>query len=355
MTRRDYFRLRRAEPSSNPPKQHIRHPRRPITLAPLMAFFSVALFLLYVFWYARMPLFMKCNDNLQKPILLDRQADMATERRPAHWKQLNTLVMVAGHAIYNGLRWDESSLLNETNWILEPFQRGQVSTYIKHVKKGIELTATDSSALLLFSGGQTRQNAGPRSEGMTYWQIGESLKWAGTNIRNRSLAEEYARDSFENLLFSICRFHQIVGTYPQYIKVVGFEFKRVRFMSMHRKALRFPLSRFRYYGVDPKGINGMRGVIAGERATAMGPFARDPYGCFSKMLRNKRVQRNPYLRFHPYPQGCPEMRGLFKHCGRAFFAGSLPWDPVVRRQSVGQKVHHLKQAQEQLGAVQVKR
>eukprot|EP01037_Dinobryon_pediforme_P037403 gene37403-44865_t len=58
--------------------------------------------------------------------------------------------------------------------------------------------------------------------------------------------EEYARDSFENLLFSICRFREVVGTYPKSISVVGFDFKGKRFSEHHRKAIGFPEANFTY-------------------------------------------------------------------------------------------------------------
>ena len=38
-------------------------------------------------------------------------------------------------------------------------------------------------------------------------------------VRWRSLTEEHARDSFENLLFSVCRFRELTGTYPLNITV----------------------------------------------------------------------------------------------------------------------------------------
>lgn len=55
--------------------------------------------------------------------------------------------------------------------------------------------------------------------------------------------EEFARDSYENLLFSICRFHEYTGNYPRNITVVSFEFKRKRFIEFHRYALKFPSER----------------------------------------------------------------------------------------------------------------
>jgi hypothetical protein len=39
------------------------------------------------------------------------------------------------------------------------------------------------------------------------------------NVRWRALTEEHARDSFENLLFSVCRFRELTGTYPYNINV----------------------------------------------------------------------------------------------------------------------------------------
>lgn len=309
-----------------------------------LAFAAFVLFIIFSIWDA--PPFLAARSALcsgsQLPfsrtlstgdVLLDRFAESASEHeRKPQWKELDTLIMVAGHAIFTGKSWDRNSLMNEDNWILEEFQKGQVGTFLKHIEKGVELAANNPSSLLLFSGGQTRQGAGPRSEGLTYWMAAEAGNWYGhakDGVQNRTLAEEYARDSMENLLFSVCRFSQVVGRYPHKIEVVSFGFKRVRFVDVHRKALRFPTHRFRFYGIDPDGTDGMRSLAAGERSQAMGPFAGDPYGCNTPVLSGKRESRNPYLRYHPYPQGCPELAPLFRHCGRSLFTGPLPWDPRV--------------------------
>jgi hypothetical protein len=106
--------------------------------------------------------------------------------------------------------------------------------------------------------------------------------------------EEYARDSFENLAFSVCRFREIVGelqkpkepprsvgatlldetgAYPKFITVVigaasffagdsyessldrrpdvrqvGFEFKRRRFVDLHAAAIGWPRGALEYEG-----------------------------------------------------------------------------------------------------------
>lgn len=299
------------------------------------------LFILLVVWdapallAARMTLCAGTSSPASKPlsgdILLDRFADSASEKwRHREWMELSTLVMVAGHAIYIGKSWDEQSMRNEDNWILQSFQRGQVPNFLSHIQRGVELAANDSSALLLFSGGQTKESAGPRSEGLTYWLIADAENWYGEQtVKNRTLAEEYARDSMENLLFSICRFRQVVGRYPHTIKVVSFGFKEFRFVEVHRKALRFPKHRFEFHGIDPDGVEGMHGLAARERAQAMEPFIGDPFGCNTPVLSDKKETRNPYIRFHPYPQGCPELAGLFSFCGRSVYTGPLPWDPRV--------------------------
>lgn len=60
--------------------------------------------------------------------------------------------------------------------------------------------------------------------------------------------QEHARDSFENLLFSVCRFREVTGRYPAHITVVSFEFKHERIAGLHAKALRWPLQRLRFLG-----------------------------------------------------------------------------------------------------------
>lgn len=83
---------------------------------------------------------------------------------------------------------------------------GEVESFLDHIRIGIEEAAEDPLALLLFSGGQTRLAAGPRSEGLSYWVVAEAGGWFNhTEVRGRAFTEEHARDSFENMLFGMCR------------------------------------------------------------------------------------------------------------------------------------------------------
>jgi hypothetical protein len=81
-------------------------------------------------------------------------------------------------------------------------------------------------------------------------------------------------DSFENLLFGLCRFKELAGVYPEKLTIVGWNFKRYRF-EIHRRALHFPLHGFRYEGVgDPPDL--ARNQHFETLRIAM--FERDPFG-----------------------------------------------------------------------------
>lgn len=71
---------------------------------------------------------------------------------------------------------------------IEPFQKGETKTFIQHIERGIEIALQDSESLLVFSGyachvtlkhrkpplmvyssGETKASAGPRSEADGYF------------------------------------------------------------------------------------------------------------------------------------------------------------------------------------------
>ncbi|KAK8681865.1 hypothetical protein V6N13_054264 [Hibiscus sabdariffa] len=240
------------------------------------------------------------------------------------YAKLKNLVMVAGHSVYTSSTCGKVD--KEDSWFLESYQKnpGQAATFLSHIKEGIESTARDDAALLLFSGGETRKDAGPRSEAQSYWTVAESKGWFGKeeSVKWRALTEEHARDSFENLLFSVCRFRELTGTYPENITVVSYDFKEERFANLHRSAIGFPESRFFYTGT-PVSSTSKEAALKGE-ASVRAQFQQDPYGCIGS-LKKKKVGRDPFHRSIPYPNGCPEIEGLFRYCGTAPYQGSLPW------------------------------
>jgi len=136
-------------------------------------------------------------------------------------------------------------------------------------------------------------------------------------------------DSFQNLLFSIARFHEHTGSYPQKITVVGYEMKRARFVELHRTAIRWPESRFNYIGIDMDGDNSQ--ARQGERQNGYLPYLSDLYGCHT-YLANKRRQRNYDARYPPYYLSSPDLRSLLGWCPQAptqLFGGTLPWSEQV--------------------------
>ena len=229
---------------------------------------------------------------------------------------MTSLVLVAGHAIPH--RFDR--LASDEGWYLKPFQSSEGSLYIDHIAHGVALAASTDS-MLLFAGGQTDASAGPRSEGQGYWLAAEYNGWFGhPEVRNRATTEEFSLDSFQNLLFGICRYREITGRYPKSIVVVGWKFKAPRF-DVHRSALRFPESRFRYEGVnDPPSL---KENLPFEQAR-LELFRRDPYG-FAAESVGKREARNVFRRQHGYRQSCPELVRLLDYQGPELFSDELPW------------------------------
>lgn len=100
--------------------------------------------------------------------------------RISPFRNLHTLVMVAGHAVYTSSKCDKPE--GEESWFLETYQKhpGQANTFVEHIKVGVEVADEMEDSLLLFSGGETRKDAGPRSEAQSYWSVAESKGWFGT-------------------------------------------------------------------------------------------------------------------------------------------------------------------------------
>lgn len=244
------------------------------------------------------------------------------------------LIMVAGHSVtISGHLGDANH--DEKDWFLLDYQKGKglPETIVGHIQKGIEEADKDVDSLLIFSGGETRAITGPLTEGASYFRVADAMHlWpheSTSTVRARTTTEEYATDSFENLMFSICRFKEVTGSYPTKITVISFTFKQTRFQTLHAPALRWPAQQFKYIGVDPPASTGFDLDFAtqGEQQNAAKPFEKDPYGCHTPILQEKRKSRNPFSRTPPYVLTCPEMKDLLTYCGPELYPPhQLPWD-----------------------------
>jgi hypothetical protein len=241
---------------------------------------------------------------------------------------LRALVLVACHSVYTGTTFSAAAADDPSAWALLDYQKrapGQAASFLEHARLGVEAAAGDPEALLLFSGGATRASAGPRAEAAGYWLLAEAEGWFGrAAVRARAFTEERARDSFENLLFGLCRFRELTGGYPERVVVVSYEFKRRRFAELHASALRWPPARLAFAGTPALDA---AAAEAGE-AGATAAFAADPFGCAVE-LAAKRAARDPFAVGGYGAASCPEMGALLERCaaGAGALRGALPWDP----------------------------
>ncbi|KAL3133786.1 hypothetical protein ABBQ32_008266 [Trebouxia sp. C0010 RCD-2024] len=136
--------------------------------------------------------------------------------------------------------------------------------------------------------------------------------------------KEHARDSFENLLFSLCRFYELTGQYPADLLVIGYDFKHERFSDLHRAALGWPDQRFKFVGTPALTSSAQEG-----EHKALEAFRKDPFGCQGALL-SKREDRDPFAVGPYFGNRCPDMESLLSHCDsikqkRRKASVHLPW------------------------------
>ncbi|KAJ3224816.1 hypothetical protein HK099_007860 [Clydaea vesicula] len=184
------------------------------------------------------------------------------------------------------------------------------------LNENIDFDYNNFTNLIIVPGGQTRYSAGPKSEGQSYYEVAKLMDNQMFNNReflNSVTTEEFAKDSFENLLFSICRFKEFTNFFPKTITIIGFKFKKFRFENLHLKAIKFNVKNFEYIGFDLP-LQDRRTAEEGEKKFSVLPFQNDLYGCRDPLSRKKK-NRNPFKRVsNPYKETCPELRTLFEYC-----------------------------------------
>ncbi|AMD19044.1 HBR143Cp [Eremothecium sinecaudum] len=263
------------------------------------------------------------------------------------------------------------------HWYLAPFQLegNDHIAFIKHAVFGIRELVNDLvSGILIFSGSQTKKEAGPISEACSYYSMAQKLlTWIelGKTVPDQlkddieiipnckaiinTLQDKYritvaelfekhistevfALDSFDNLLYSIGRFHELTSYYPVGITIVGFGFKKERFLNYHAKAIDFPSERIKYISKepipdysDPKAIEGYFTTLKElEKKNALCLFASDWYGT-RDTLALKKNSRNPFKKNHRYSLPLHHLQNEdFKIIDdqqyyNQFISGKMPW------------------------------
>ncbi|KIV96516.1 hypothetical protein, variant [Exophiala mesophila] len=253
------------------------------------------------------------------------------------------LIIVACHAIYIGpslpstiniqTEYAELPSHNESNWLIEPFQAGETTTYIQHIEAGVrrlaeavaieksnvinggdgDSSAASSPAILVFSGGATKQAKTSKSEGQSYLDVALEhnlfgLETTPPTLRQRIFVDEYATDSYQNILLSLIQYPLFLGQlastdnpaaqtlvssnhpFPTHLTIISHEFKRERFLKLHLPAVHWR-GVTEYIGINPPFDRAkMAEVEEGERVQGFGAWKEDLYGTGDK-LTHKRVLR----------------------------------------------------------------
>lgn len=238
----------------------------------------------------------------------------------ADYSTIRNLVMLPCHAIYKGKGTGE----NFDDWNLEEFQKegNDNLAWIKQIQQCVNLI--DNETIVIISGGKTKRY-GNISESFSYLNLilqnwdkficsgdaKDEYEVKKEQMANLIFLEEYAKDSFENLLYSICRFKEITKKFPQKVTIVGYKFKETRFVKNHSEALNLSKRNIglEYIGIDPeptiyaKDSPEYRKFFTDldkfEYNRAVLLFATDPLGIKEPLIGKKRT-RNPYNTVAPY-------------------------------------------------------
>ncbi len=201
------------------------------------------------------------------------------------------LLVVAGHAIYQRGKWYGGYY-------------GEDRFYEEHVLDGLRIARSAGYEAVALSGGHTRDNevgfpsrevTNSEGEGMLEFVAGRELLGARPP---ELLAESFARDSFENVFFSMLCFYRNFGAWPSRVGVVSWKFKALRFYLI-ACGLQLGDGRFLFYGSGDPVLQSTLETIAianarydaaivncAQRAEIIDPLHRD-----EKEFGSKRIRR----------------------------------------------------------------
>jgi hypothetical protein len=133
--------------------------------------------------------------------------------------------------------------------------------------------------------------------------------------------EGHARCSRDNLIYSIARFYEAMRNLPNRIVVVGWEFKRERFL-MHRQAIQWT-GDFCYVGINnPPAGQALEMALSGE-ARKRKAMKEDPL-LLGPEWAEQRLRRNPFMTVEPYSAAVPAFAAYLRYLN----GQGEPVDPV---------------------------
>lgn len=228
---------------------------------------------------------------------------------------MKKLIIVPGHGVcvHPERSWEHAA------WVGLYDYEEEGTLLAQHCLAALALAAADEEAVLCFSGGMTREAAGRLSEAESYYEIVRAAHWWGVApFPQRVLLEPFARDSFENILFSIGAFRSRYGHYPEELFCVGFRFKSRRF-GWHVRSIGWK-GNFRYLPVnDPPQRDGILNLALEGEALKFSEVQEDPW-LQGPQWAAVRLARNPFGQ--PLPQ-FPEPHG-FKRFLDFLYHGGTP-------------------------------
>lgn len=227
---------------------------------------------------------------------MDAAIEMTDNLRTKPDSALTSLVIVCGHGVFKPDTMSADNLRDAGSW--EPKRPDQVRFYVDHVQwsRKVAIDYGADSTLIIFSGGATREvPRGPKSEANCYYRIADTFL-KHTDVKMAT--EPFARDSLENVLFSLARFHQLARRFPSRIAVISFAVKGARF-ELHRDDLGIVSTAFDFLGIgNPAGYTDAQC----RENDAVAEYQEDPYGTKGDSAK-KRRRRDPYgvsTRDRPY-------------------------------------------------------
>ena len=234
--------------------------------------------------------------------------------------EIQNLIIIPGHAIYTGQKKEDIYFSNKWIGTYQGYRfEDEVPLYVDHIRQGIIKANDDLLALLVFSGGLTRkkklfkeEDVHPITEAQGSYNIAEQFEWFRCiHIKQRVELENYALDSYDNLLFSLCVFNKKYHKYPKNVFVYGLSFKKERYL-FHADVIRRDLEiephfKFYYFGINnPPDYVMDCGSRLGEIET-LELFKEDPHA-EKPTLKTKKEERGSDWPDHKHQYVLPNYR-----------------------------------------------